>query len=124
VLIATTLRRAAASPTMPTPRLVDLVLRDEPPVASTRRIAPARTGGTDDRDRVDGGPLGDRRLDELQLDDREPVELRLDGPDREAREGAPPRNLAFGSGARRCPASVHAVAIATAVVDVLREPSC
>ena len=40
------------------------------------------------------------------------VVLRLGGAD-----------LAFGAGARRCPAPLHAIAIATAVVDELRRPS-
>ncbi|MFE6966050.1 hypothetical protein ACFVAJ_13105 [Agromyces sp. NPDC057679] len=106
-LIAAVLRRAAESPDTPTAQLIDDVLRHAPPVVATRRVAPP-----DGREAP-----GDDAADRL-------VELRLDGPDREATEASPPRVLAFGAGPRRCPASQHAVAIAAAVVDALREPTC
>lgn len=74
-----------------TAELLAAVLRDAPPVRRTRRIAP------------DGAALV----------------LHLDGADR----GSPhdPRTLAFGAGPRACPATVHATAIAAAVVDEVRE---
>ncbi|MCD5347390.1 hypothetical protein [Agromyces sp. S2-1-8] len=100
-LIAAALRRADAVPAVPTGHVVAAVLRDEPPVPATRRLAPAGHGSAEHL-----------------------VELRLGGPDREATAGAPPRTLAFGAGPRRCPARDHAVAVAAAVVDVLREQEC
>ncbi|WP_448004336.1 hypothetical protein [Agromyces bauzanensis] len=82
---------AAADPDVPTAELLATVLRDAPPVRTTRRIAP---------------------------DDHELV-LHLGGPDREAPAGRP-RIIAFGAGARACPAPGPALAIAVAVVDGLR----
>lgn len=91
-LIVAALRHpAAADPGVPTAELIATVLRDAPPVPTTRRIAP------------DG--------DELVL--------HLDGPDREAPAGRP-RTIAFGVGARPCPAPRPALAIAAAVVTGLR----
>jgi hypothetical protein len=68
------------------------VLREEPPVRTTKRIAP------------DGAV----------------VTVHLDGPERAtpAETGSVP--LAFGAGRRRCPAPRHAIAIAVAVIDELR----
>ncbi|MFF2276052.1 hypothetical protein [Agromyces sp. NPDC058126] len=106
-LIAAVLHRAAESPEATTGQLIDDVLRHAPPVVATRRVAPTNGGETPGDDGA--APL---------------VELRLDGPDRDATEGSPARVLAFGAGPRRCPASPHAVAIAAAVVDALREPAC
>ncbi|MEF3405042.1 hypothetical protein [Agromyces sp. CCNWLW203] len=73
--------------------LLESVLRDDSPVPATRRLVPG--GGA-------------------------PVVLRLDGPDREATADRPARILAFGAGARACPAPHHALAIAAAIVDTLR----
>lgn len=106
-LIAAALRRAAESPDASTAHVIEEVLRETPPVVATRRVAPPGDRATRSEDAA--GRL---------------VELRLDGPDRDATAGSPPRVLAFGAGARRCPASRHAVAIATAVVDVLRDARC
>lgn len=106
-LIAEVLSRAAHSPGVATVQLIEIVLRDAPPVGSTRRLAPPRGEG----------PPGDEPGARL-------VELRLDGPDRDATATTPPRTLAFGAGPRRCPASRHAVAIAAAVVEELRESAC
>lgn len=112
-LVVEVLRRAAGSPGVPTRQLIETVLRDAPPVRSTRRVAPAAGSAR----ATEPADPADRLADRL-------VELRLDGPDREATGGAPPRALAFGAGPRRCPASGHAAAIAAAVVDVLRESAC
>ncbi|MFF2389928.1 hypothetical protein [Agromyces sp. NPDC058104] len=112
-LVVEVLRRAAGSPGVPTRQLIETVLRDAPPVRSTRRVAPAAGSAR----ATEPADAADRLADRL-------VELRLDGPDREATGGAPPRALAFGAGPRRCPASGHAIAIAAAVVDVLRESAC
>jgi len=46
--------------------------------------------------------------------------LHLDGPDSGVVLGHPPRSLAFGAGARACPAQDLALAIAGAVVEELR----
>jgi hypothetical protein len=86
--------RAAGTATADTPTrdLLATVLRDDPPVGSTRRVAP------------DGSVLA----------------LHFDGPDSEARAGHPPRTLAFGAGPRACPAQDLALAIADAVIEELR----
>ncbi|MFF2495773.1 hypothetical protein [Agromyces sp. NPDC058064] len=112
-LVVEVLRRAAGSPGASTRQLIETVLRDAPPVRSTRRVAPLGGSARAAAEHADPAEPADRL-----------VELRLDGPDGDATGGAPPRVLAFGAGPRRCPASEHAVAIAAAVVDVLREPAC
>lgn len=92
-LIETSMRRLDEDlhhPRIPTDDLVIAVLRDEPPVRSTKRIAP------------DGAV----------------VTVHLDGADRSTPAGSLP--LAFGAGPRRCPAPQHAIAIAVAVIDELR----
>jgi len=92
-LFVEAMRRSAASEaSASTPELLGAILRDAPPVQQTRRVAP------------DGNALV----------------LHLDGPDREAMHDEP-RTLAFGAGSRACPASRHALAIAVATVDGLRE---
>lgn len=83
--------------TVSTRALLESVLRDDSPVPATRRLVPDRLG--------DGETL---------------VALRLDGPDREATDERPARILAFGAGARACPAPHHALAIAAAIVDTAR----
>ncbi len=91
-LITAALRHpGAADDAVPTLELLERVLRETPPVPTTRRIGP------------DGGELV----------------LHLGGPDRGA-SPAGPRILAFGAGARSCPAPAPALAIAAAVVDGLR----
>ncbi len=77
--------------------LLESVLRDDSPVPLTRRLVPARAGG--------GETL---------------VALHLDGPDHEATAERPARTLAFGAGARACPAPHHAMAIAAAIVETTR----
>ncbi len=93
-LVERAMRRLAASagPHPPTRELLLATLRDDSPVPLTRRIAP----------------------------DGDLLVLRLDGPDGDAGPALPPRTLAFGAGARRCPAPHHALAIAAAMVDELR----
>lgn len=91
-LITTALRHPdAADAGVATAELLARVLRETPPVRSTRRV----------------GPDGDELV------------LHLGGPDQDSPPGEA-RTLAFGVGARACPAPGHAVAIATAVVDGLR----
>ena len=94
-LIETAIRRLdeAAHPSrIPTEDVVIAVLRDEPPVRTTKRIAP----------------------------DRAVITVHLDGPDRAAPADSGSLPLAFGAGPRRCPAPRHAIAIAVAVIDELR----
>ena len=95
-LVEGAIRRLEASvdPLPSTRELLHSMLRDESPVPLTRRTAP------------DGALLV----------------LRLDGPDALAdAHGVEPRTLAFGAGPRGCPAPHHALAIAAAIVDELRQ---
>jgi hypothetical protein len=85
---------------VPTRVLLESVLRDDSPVPSTRRLLPPAQAGAPGH-----GAL---------------ATLRLDGPDRDAVSGAPPRILAFGAGPRACPAPHHALAIAEAIVEAAR----
>lgn len=102
-LIARALELAAGDARAQSTRpLLEAVLRDDSPVPFTRRVV----------GRVRDG--GARHGEEL-------VTLRLDGPDRGAGQGRPARLLAFGAGARACPASHHALAIAEAIVDAARD---
>jgi len=82
----------AVASSITTAELLADTLRDDPPVRLTRRIAP----------------------------DGEMLTLRLDGPDRESGAGRSPRTLAFGAGARACPAQDLALAVAAAIVEELR----
>jgi hypothetical protein len=86
-LIESAVRRSAAEEdaARPVAALIDLVLREDPPVPATRRVAP------------DGAILT----------------LPLDSPPGSA------DTLAFGAGARACPAPRHALAIAAAVIAEL-----
>jgi cytochrome P450 len=92
-LIEGAMRAAQAAPVgTATSDLLATTLRDDPPVRSTRRVAPDGTVTT----------------------------LHFDGPDSGGIPGQPPRSLAFGAGARACPAQDLALAIAGAVVEELR----
>jgi hypothetical protein len=93
-LVIGAMRRLAASVDSGTSTrdLLHRTLRDDPPVPTTRRIAPDGTG----------------------------IVLRLDGHDRDGVGEHERRLLAFGEGPRRCPAPHHALAIAGAVIDELR----
>ncbi|MEV1130687.1 hypothetical protein [Agromyces sp. NPDC049794] len=91
-LITTALRHPdAADAGVATAELLERILRETPPVRSTRRVGP------------DGNELV----------------LHLGGPDHDSPPGEA-RMLAFGVGERGCPAPAHAVAIAAAIVDGLR----
>lgn len=95
-LIETAIRRLdedAHPPRVSTEDLVIAVLRDEPPVRTTKRIAP-------------GGAV---------------VTVHLDGPERAIPPETGSVPLAFGAGRRRCPAPRHAIAIGVAVIDELRD---
>lgn len=92
-LIEAAMRAAQAAPAgTATSDLLATTLRDDPPVRSTRRVAPDGTVMT----------------------------LHFDGPDSGGVPGHPPRSLAFGAGGRACPAQDLALAIAGAVVQELR----
>ncbi|KRE30796.1 hypothetical protein [Agromyces sp. Soil535] len=82
----------AVAASITTAELLADTLRDDPPVRLTRRVAP----------------------------DGEMLTLRLDGPDRESGAGRPLRTLAFGAGARACPAPDLALAMAAAIIEELR----
>lgn len=81
----------AGDAAVPTSGLLANVLRETPPVPTTRRMAP----------------------------DGDLLVLQLGGSDGDAPPGGP-RTLAFGAGERACPASRHALAVAAAAVDGLR----
>jgi hypothetical protein len=94
-LIETAMRRLDEDPNLAGVRTEDLVvavLREDPPVRTTKRVAP----------------------------DRAVVTVHLDGLDRAPRADTGSLPLAFGAGARACPAPQHAIAIAVAVIDELR----
>ncbi|MEV0156769.1 cytochrome P450 [Micromonospora sp. NPDC050686] len=106
-------RVLAAPPAAGTADVLAEVLRLDPPVAATRRVAVAAL------------PLGGRRIRA-----GEPVLLRFDAANRDPAvfaepdrfvPGRPDRALTFGAGPRGCPAERHALALATGVLDVLRE---
>lgn len=94
-LIETAMRRLdedAHPAWVSTEDLVIAVLRDEPPVRTTKRIAP------------DGAV----------------VTVHLDGPERAIPPETGSVPLAFGASHRGCPAPRHAIAIAIAVIDELK----
>lgn len=91
------------------------VLRLDPPVRATRRVAAdaLRLGGQ-------GVRAGDRLLLRFDAANRDPAVF--DEPDRFRAQPAG-GVLTFGAGHRGCPAQRHALALATGVVDVLRHVS-
>ncbi|WP_406045419.1 cytochrome P450 [Micromonospora sp. NBC_00898] len=97
---------------VPTGDLLAEVLRLDPPVRATRRVAGAalRLGG---REIAAGAPL----LLRFDAANRDPAVFAE--PDRFV-PGRPGRALTFGAGPRGCPGERHALALATGVVDVLR----
>ncbi|RZU76433.1 cytochrome P450 [Micromonospora kangleipakensis] len=109
---------AAARHVLPAPASVstgDLlaeVLRLDPPVRATRRVATValRLGGWE----IDAGAALLLRFDAANRDPAVFAE-----PDRFA-PGRPGRALTFGAGPRGCPGERHALALAAGVVDVLR----
>ncbi|MEH1056759.1 cytochrome P450 [Micromonospora sp. CPCC 206171] len=107
-LIGTAARYA---PAVPTAALLAEVLRLDPPVRATRRIAarPARVGGQP-------VPAGAELVLRFDAANRDPAVVTA--PDR----FVPGRSvLTFGAGPHGCPGERHALALATGVVDVLRE---
>lgn len=112
-LIGNATRHLLAVPAaVPTGDLLGEVLRLDPPVRATRRIATAALR------------LGDR---EIAPDS--PLVLRFDAANRDPaahaepdqfRPGRPGGSLTFEAGPRGCPGERHALALAAGVVDVLR----
>lgn len=107
----------AAPRTAATARTADLlaeVLRLDPPVRATRRVT------------VEAVRLGGR-----ELPAGSPVLLRFDAANRDPQAFTEPATLqpgrpgagllTFGTGERGCPGDRHALALATGVLDVLRE---
>ncbi|GAA1966412.1 hypothetical protein [Agromyces allii] len=95
-LIEGALRTVAGEPSLSTRAALVLALHHAPPVPATRRVHP------------------DGELVVLTLGDPAAAAV-----DTQGSEDAP--LLAFGAGPRACPAPAHALAIASAVVEVLRE---
>ncbi|MEU5940481.1 cytochrome P450 [Micromonospora sp. NPDC047548] len=101
----------AAPPSVPTAALLAEVLRLDPPVRGTRRVAVRAA-------RVGGQPVAPGAELVLCFDaaNRDPTVVTA--PDR----FAPGRSvLTFGAGPHGCPGERHALALATGVVDGLRE---
>ncbi|SCF17040.1 Cytochrome P450 [Micromonospora purpureochromogenes] len=111
-LIDTAARYApAVPPSVPTAALLAEVLRLDPPVRATRRIAvrPARVGGQP-------VPPGAELVLRFDAANRDPAVVTA--PDR----FAPGRSvLTFGAGPHGCPGEQHALALAAGVVNVLRQ---
>ncbi|MGK5740864.1 cytochrome P450 [Micromonospora sp. URMC 103] len=89
------------------------VLRLDPPVRGTRRIT-----------------AGVVRIGGVELPPGSPLLLRFDAANRDPavfaepdafQPGRPVPALTFGAGARACPGQAHALALATGVLDVLRD---
>ncbi|MEU8127001.1 cytochrome P450 [Micromonospora sp. NPDC049049] len=100
-----------------TARTADLlaeVLRLDPPVRATRRVTvdEVRLGG---RDLPAGSPV----LLRFDAANRDPQVFTEPATFRPGRPGA--GQLTFGTGERGCPGDRHALALATGVLDVLRE---
>ncbi|WP_262286492.1 cytochrome P450 [Micromonospora sp. MA102] len=102
-----------APPPLDTADLLAEVLRLDPPVRATRRVA-----------------TGALRLDGREISADEALLLRFDTANRDPavhpdpdrfRPGRPGRVLTFGAGPRGCPGERHALALAAGVVDVLRD---
>lgn len=94
-LIDGALRTIADEPAITTRAALVRTLRLDPPVPTTRRVGP------------DGGVVILSLADDGAPDDATPPEASA--------------ALAFGAGPRACPAPAHALAIAAAIVDALRE---
>ncbi|SCG68074.1 Cytochrome P450 [Micromonospora inositola] len=112
-LIGAAARHVLPAPeSVPTGDLLAEVLRFDPPVRATRRVAAAalRLGGRE----IAAGAALVLRFDAANRDPDVFAE-----PDRFA-PGRPGRALTFGAGPRGCPGERHALALATGVVDVLR----
>ncbi|WP_307871605.1 cytochrome P450 [Micromonospora sp. U21] len=90
------------------------VLRIDPPVRATRRVtvAAVRLGGQD-------LPAGSPVLLRFDAANRDPEAFAEPAAFRPGRPGA--GLLTFGAGERGCPGDRHALALATGVLDVLRE---
>ncbi|GAA4563253.1 hypothetical protein GCM10023176_06810 [Micromonospora coerulea] len=97
---------------VPTAGLLAEVLRLDPPVRATRRIAAAALR-LDGRELAAGSPL----LLRFDAANRDPAVFAE--PDRFV-PGRPGRALTFGAGPRGCPGERHALALAIGVVDALR----
>lgn len=112
-LIGAAARYVLAAPeAVATTDLLAEVLRLDPPVRATRRLAtvPLRLGGRDI-------PAGGTLLLRFDAANRDPAVFAEPGrfaPDRSGRA------LTFGAGPRGCPGERHALALAAGVVDVLR----
>ncbi|MEU8391792.1 cytochrome P450 [Micromonospora sp. NPDC048843] len=104
--------RAAA--TVPTADLLAEVLRLDPPVRATRRVTidEVRVGG---RDLPAGSPV----LLRFDAANRDPQAFTEPATFEPGRPGA--GLLTFGTGERGCPGDRHALALASGVLDVLRE---
>ncbi|MEH0828351.1 cytochrome P450, partial [Micromonospora sp. CPCC 205714] len=111
-LIGTAARYApAAERSVPTAALLAEVLRLDPPVRGTRRIA-ARAS------RVGGQSVAPGAELVLRFDAANRDPALVSAPDR----FLPGRSvLTFGAGPHGCPGERHALALATGVLDVLRE---
>lgn len=97
-----------------TAKLLAEVLRLDPPVRATRRVTATevRLGG---RDLPAGSPV----LLRFDAANRDPQVFAEPAAFRPGRPGA--GLLTFGAGERGCPGDRHALALATGVLDVLRE---
>ncbi|MEU8315486.1 cytochrome P450 [Micromonospora sp. NPDC048887] len=115
-LIDAAVRHGRAAPDgLATAMLLAEVLRLDPPVRLTRRVAAdaLSLGGRAVR-------AGDRLLLRFDAANRDPAVF--PDPDR-FRAGPAGPVLTFGAGPRGCPGERHALALATGVVDVLRRAS-
>ncbi|MEU9516398.1 cytochrome P450 [Micromonospora sp. NPDC048169] len=115
-LIDAAVRHGLAAPDgLATTTLLAEVLRLDPPVRLTRRVAAdaLSLGGRAVR-------AGDRLLLRFDSANRDPAAF--GEPDR-FRADPPGAVLTFGAGPRGCPGERHALALATGVVDVLRRAS-
>ncbi|MET8908027.1 cytochrome P450 [Micromonospora sp. NPDC004551] len=113
-LIGAAVRHGLAAPAaLGTADLLAEVLRLDPPVRATRRVA---TGAR----RLGGREIGPDAVLLLRFDaaNRDPAVH--PEPDR-LRPGRPGGSLTFGAGPRGCPGERHALALAAGVVDVLRD---
>lgn len=113
-LIGAAVRHGLAAPApLDTADLLAEVLRLDPPVRATRRVATAAL-------RLGSPEIGpdDALLLRFDAANRDPAAH--PDPDR-FRPGRPVGALTFGAGPRGCPGDRHALALAAGVVDVLRD---